>query len=44
MTGKDLLLRIMELTAAKDRTDYELYQILGAIEEVLSKPKKPDNQ
>jgi tetratricopeptide (TPR) repeat protein len=44
MTGKDLLLRIMELTGSSDRTDYELYQIVEAIEGVLSKPKAPDKQ
>lgn len=44
MDGKELLLKIMELTASSDRTDYELYQILGAIEEALSKPQKPDKQ
>ncbi len=44
MDGREMLLKIMEITGAPDRTDYELYRILGAIEEVLSNPKEPDKQ
>jgi tetratricopeptide (TPR) repeat protein len=46
MDGREMLLKIMEITGAPDRTDYELYQILEAIEEVLSnpKPKEPDKE
>jgi hypothetical protein len=46
MDGREMLLKIMELTGSSDRTDYELYQILSAIEEVLSNPKptEPDKE
>lgn len=42
LSGRELLLKIMELTAAKDITDYELQEILGSIERILSETKAPD--
>ena len=36
MSGRELLLKIMELTAAKETTDYDLQEILDAIERILS--------
>jgi hypothetical protein len=44
MSGRELLLKIMELAASRDRTDDELSRILGAIERVLSKSKGPDKK
>ena len=44
MTGREMLLKIMELTAAKDITDYELQEILEAIERILSERKDPGKQ
>lgn len=43
LSGRELLLKIMELTAAKDITDYELQEILESIERILSEKKTPDN-
>ena len=39
MDGRELLLEIMSLTAAKERTDDDLLQILEAIHKILSEPK-----
>ncbi|MEK6324702.1 MAG: hypothetical protein AABN33_23925 [Acidobacteriota bacterium] len=39
MDGREMLLKIMELTGARERTDHELLRILEAIERVLSEPK-----
>ena len=39
MDGRQMLLKIMELTGSKDRTDDELQRILEAIDRVLSEPK-----
>lgn len=44
MSGRELLLKIMELTAAKDITDYELQEILESIERILSERKSPGKQ
>lgn len=44
MSGRELLLKIMELTAAKDITDYELQEILESIERILSERKPPSKQ
>ncbi|MFY9611527.1 MAG: hypothetical protein WAU45_23310 [Blastocatellia bacterium] len=44
MSGRELLLKIMELTAAKDITDYELQEILESIERILSERKTPGKQ
>ncbi|MFY9608021.1 MAG: hypothetical protein WAU45_05320 [Blastocatellia bacterium] len=41
LDGRQLLLKIMELTAAKDITDYELLEILGSIESILFRQKGP---
>jgi hypothetical protein len=42
LSGRELLLKIMELTSAKDITDYELHEILESIERILSEKKTPD--
>jgi len=44
MDGRELLLRIMELTAATDLTDEELREIVEAIEGILSRPKDLNQQ
>ncbi|HSO74913.1 MAG TPA: hypothetical protein VLU47_08745 [Blastocatellia bacterium] len=44
MDGREMLLKIMELTASSDRTDDELERILEAIERVLSEPKETGRQ
>lgn len=44
MSGRELLLKIMELTAAKDITDNELQEILESIERILSERKTPGKQ
>ncbi|HSF23089.1 MAG TPA: hypothetical protein VLE20_02600, partial [Blastocatellia bacterium] len=41
LDGRQLLLKIMELTAARDITDYELLEILESIESILYKQKDP---
>ncbi|HSF24288.1 MAG TPA: hypothetical protein VLE20_08690 [Blastocatellia bacterium] len=41
LDGRQLLLKIMELTAAKDVTDYELLEILESIENILYRQKDP---
>jgi len=44
MDGRELLLRIMELTAATDLTDEELREIVETIERILSRPKDLNQQ
>jgi hypothetical protein len=44
MSGRELLLKIMELTAAKEITDNELQEILESIERILSERKGPGKQ
>jgi hypothetical protein len=44
MDGRQMLLKIMELTGSKDRTDDELQRILEAIDRVLSEPKDKGKQ
>jgi len=44
MSGRELLLKIMELTAESDITDYKLLRIVEAIETILSAPKDPGKQ
>ena len=44
MDGRELLLKIMELTAATDLTDAELREIVETIEGILSRPKDLDQQ
>jgi hypothetical protein len=44
MSGRERLLKIIELSGSRDRTDDELSQILGAIERILSKSKEPDKK
>lgn len=41
LDGRRLLLKIMELTAAKDRTDSELLAILESIEDILFRRRDP---
>lgn len=41
LDGRQLLLKIMELTAATDITDYELLEILKSIESILYRQKDP---
>jgi hypothetical protein len=41
MSGRELLLKIMELTAANDITDHQLQEILESIERILSERKTP---
>ncbi len=44
MDGRELLLKIMELTAARDLTDDELREIVETIDGILSRPKDPGKQ
>lgn len=44
MDGREMLLKIMELTGSSDRTDDELERILEAIDRVLSEPKDTGKQ
>jgi hypothetical protein len=44
MSGRELLLKIMELTAAKETTDYDLQEILDAIERILLARSDPGTQ
>ncbi len=44
MDGREMLLKIMELTGSSDRTDYELERILESIDTVLSEPKDTGKQ
>jgi hypothetical protein len=44
MDGRELLLKIMELTAATDLTDEELREIVEMIEGILSRPKDLNQQ
>jgi hypothetical protein len=44
MDGREMLLKIMELTGSADRTDDELERILEAIERVLSESKETGRQ
>jgi len=44
MDGRELLLKIMELTAATDLTDEELREIVETIEGILSRPKDLSQQ
>ncbi|HSO75395.1 MAG TPA: hypothetical protein VLU47_11215 [Blastocatellia bacterium] len=39
--GRELLLKVMERTSAKDITDYELREILESIERIVSERKTP---
>lgn len=41
MDGRQLLLKIMELTAATDLTDYELLEIVKSIESILYRQRDP---
>ncbi len=41
LDGRQMLLKIMELTAAKDITDYELLKILESIESILFRQRAP---
>lgn len=41
VSGRELLLKIMDLTAAKDVTDNELQEILESIERILSEREAP---
>ncbi|HWN98333.1 MAG TPA: hypothetical protein VNS63_03580 [Blastocatellia bacterium] len=43
-TGRQLLLKIIELTAAKETTDHDLQEILDAIERILSARSGPVQQ
>jgi hypothetical protein len=40
MDGREMLLKIMEITGSSDRTDDELERILEAIDRVLAEPKQ----
>jgi hypothetical protein len=39
MDRREMLLKIIELTGARERSDEELSRILAAIEKIQSKPK-----